>query len=444
MKKRRFEKSKFCRLFVTLLLSLSLFFAQGLAVFADPDEEAQAAAAAAQAEAEAAAQQQIEQAKQQQEALQGQIAGLEQQKGNTQGQLSATRGSISTMQGIQASLSDEMDEVDQSIAESIASIQMLEEQIAELEVQIGIKQEEYDEARHQEDIQYEAMKNRVRFMYERGEFTYMDLLLTSSSFGDMLNKADYVEKLYEYDREMLFTFQETQRVVEEARIALEDEQAELEESQHGLEEEKAALEEKMAELQEAYEDYESRIASAQAQANELQRIMNDQQRQISALQQQKNAQAALQRQLEQRKAAAAAPAQPAAASSGSTGGGKTYNPPASSTGSSVVSYACQFVGNPYVYGGTSLTNGCDCSGFTQSVYKAFGYSLPRTDSQQRGAGIGIDSLENAAPGDLICYAGHVAIYCGNGQIVHASTARTGIKYSIATYRPILAIRRIIY
>ena len=441
MKIFRPGKTKFGRLFLTLLLSLSLFFAQGLAVFADPDEDEQAAAAAAaQAEAEAAAQAQIEQAKQQQELLQGQIAGLEQQKGNTQGQLSATRGSISTMQGIQASLSDEMDEVDQGIAESIASIQMLEEQIGELEIQIEIKQGEYDEAKHQEEIQYEAMKNRVRFMYEKGEFTYMELLLTSSSFGDMLNKADYVEKLYEYDRDMLFAFQETQRVVEEARIALEDEQAELEESQHGLEEEKASLEEKLAELQDAYEDYESRIASAQAQANELQRIMNDQQRQISNLQQQKNAQAALQKQLEQQKTAAAAPAQTAQAPSG----GKTYNPPASSTGSSVVSYACQFVGNPYVYGGTSLTNGCDCSGFTQSVYKAFGYSLPRTDAGQRGAGIGIDSLENAAPGDLICYAGHVAIYCGGGQIVHASTARTGIKYSIATYRPILAIRRIIY
>ncbi len=109
----------------------------------------------------------------------------------------------------------------------------------------------------------------------------------------------------------------------------------------------------------------------------------------------------------------------------------------------MANYACQFVGNPYVWGGTSLTNGADCSGFTQSVYKAFGISIPRTAESQRGAGTNVDGIENARPGDLVCYAGHVAIYIGNGTIVHASTAATGIKYSVVTYRPIICIRRII-
>ena len=108
----------------------------------------------------------------------------------------------------------------------------------------------------------------------------------------------------------------------------------------------------------------------------------------------------------------------------------------------IANYACQFVGNPYVPGGTSLTEGADCSGFTQSVYKAFGCSIPRTSSEQRSAGREVSYAE-AQPGDLICYAGHVAIYLGNGRIVHASSVKTGIKYGNATYKTILSVRRIV-
>lgn len=109
-----------------------------------------------------------------------------------------------------------------------------------------------------------------------------------------------------------------------------------------------------------------------------------------------------------------------------------------------MNYAIQFVGNPYVYGGNSLTEGTDCSGFTSLVYAHFGYSIGRTDVLQRSAGIAVSSLEEALPGDIICYAGHVALYVGNGTIVHASTEATGIKYSSATYRTYICIRRIIY
>ena len=111
-------------------------------------------------------------------------------------------------------------------------------------------------------------------------------------------------------------------------------------------------------------------------------------------------------------------------------------------GVAVAEYALQFVGNPYVYGGTSLTNGADCSGFVMSVYANFGVELPHSSSADRTQGYAVDGLENAQPGDLICYSGHVALYIGNGQIVHASTKKTGIKVSNADYKKILAIRRI--
>ena len=143
------------------------------------------------------------------------------------------------------------------------------------------------------------------------------------------------------------------------------------------------------------------------------------------------------------KEAATKKAAESASSSGSqTSGGKTYESPTGSTGADVARFAVQFVGNPYVYGGTSLTNGADCSGFVMSVYNNFGVSLPHSSAADRNVGATVNGIENAQPGDIICYSGHVGIYVGNGQIVHASTSKTGIIVSNATYRSILSIRRI--
>lgn len=126
---------------------------------------------------------------------------------------------------------------------------------------------------------------------------------------------------------------------------------------------------------------------------------------------------------------------------GTDNGGTASN--TSTKGEEVVQYALQFVGNPYRWGGTSLTGGADCSGYIMSVYRRFGKSLPHSSRAMRGCGTRVSSLKSAKPGDIICYNGHVSLYMGNNKIVHASNPRDGIKISTnASYRPIVTIRRI--
>lgn len=137
----------------------------------------------------------------------------------------------------------------------------------------------------------------------------------------------------------------------------------------------------------------------------------------------------------------------AAAGGSSTGSGSGSSAgqsaqTASSNGQAVVDYARQFLGKPYVYGGNSLTNGTDCSGFVKGVYAAFGINLPRTSSEQRSVGYAV-SLSEIQPGDIVCYSGHVGIYAGNNTLIHASNEKTGITLtSPVTYRSVLAVRRI--
>jgi len=384
------------------------------------------------------------------------ISELEKQQKEHQSKLDEVTGQITEMENEQEILEEEISDLDSEIINMFTSIELLEdeigekeESITEVEADIAVAQADYEKAKQEEEEQYEAMKIRIRYMYEQGEVAYLQLFLSSDSFSDMLNKADYIEQLYEYDRKKLEEFQAVKEEVaalqarlEEEKQTLETEKAELEASKQELEEQKAYMDTLLAKKKQESENFDTQIAQAKQQAAVYKTKIKEEQRQIKKLQEE-----------ERKKAEEALKAQQAAnaasgGNSGGSGGGKggSVTPPASTggsaTGQQIASYACQFVGNPYVSGGTSLTNGADCSGFTYRVYSDFGYSIPRTSYAQRNAGTGVD-YANAQPGDIICYSGHVAIYIGSGKIVHASTAKTGIKISNAQYREILAVRRIV-
>ena len=382
--------------------------------------------------------------------LQKQRQEKENQKKGTQSQLDSVNDQINDLSGEKDDVDAQISELTGQIAEIMASVSLLEDEIADTQVQIEQAQKDYDEAKAKEEAQYHAMKKRIQYLYEKGETSYLELLMEAKSWADMLNKAEYVQEIYTYDRKMLDNYAATVQEVAQLKESLEEQKSELEASEYELEQEKDSLQVSLDEQKELAADYEVQLAKAKQEAAAYKAKIKQQNAEIQKLASQEAARKAEEeaRKREEEAQKKKQNSQSAQNSSNGTatassGGAKTVPPKiGGGSGSDIAQYACQFVGNPYVPGGTSLTNGADCSGFTQSVYRVYGYSIPRNSSSQRSAGREV-SYEEAQPGDLICYAGHVATYLGNGRIVHASSVKTGIKYGNATYKPILSVRRIV-
>lgn len=361
---------------------------------------------------------------------------LKKEKEQTQKDLDSANSKVSGLKKEKEGVVEEINELDAELVEIITSVSLLEDQIDDLKEQIEETKKELEAAIKVEEEQYEAMKLRVRYMYEKGELSYMEILAEAKSFSDMVNKTDYVEKLYEYDRKMLEQFQAARQAVADAKAKLEEEEEQLEIDLKELQEEKKLLNELLEEKKAEAADYDKQISRAKQDAAAYKAKLKQQTSEIKRLEAEEAA----------KKAAAEAAARAAASGDPSksqeTAATFINSSGGSASGKEIANYGCKFIGNPYVYGGTSLTNGCDCSGFVYSVYKACGYNIPRPGTSQRTIGTGV-SYSDAQPGDIICYPGHVGIYIGNGQIVHASTPKGGIKIGSATYTTILTVRRVV-
>ncbi|MDE7283817.1 MAG: C40 family peptidase [Lachnospiraceae bacterium] len=384
------------------------------------------------------------------------ISDIQKEKEKNEELLKEVNEQIADYKGAQADIGSEIEELDAELVSLLTDINLIEEEISSKEEEIVQTQADYDAAVETKDAQYESMKIRIKFMYEQGDISYMQLLLTSSDIGDALNKAEYIEKLYEYDRKLLEEYQVTVETVAALQEKLEDEKSELQTSKFELEEEQTYAQELLAQKQEEYDNYDVILAQAKQEAAAYTTKIKQETAQIKKLEEEARRKAeeeeAKRKAEEEAKRKAEEEARRKSEEEAGSKSEETQKKPETSTpvvasygsasGREIAEFACKWIGNPYVAGGTSLTNGADCSGFVQSVYKEYGYNLPRTSYSQSQVGRSVPYSE-AEPGDIIYYGGHVAIYIGNGQIVHAATARTGIVTQSATYRSIITVRRIV-
>ena len=436
---------------------------------------------------------------------------LREEQAWTNDQLNSMYSRMDDLYAQKQQLENEINTLDANLVNVMVSIQTLETDIANKQTSIENTQKDLEKAQKAKDKQYEAMKKRIQYLYEKGgNAAWFQMMVNSENLTDLLNNAEYTQKMYEYDRQSLEKYANTITQVQQLGEKYQQEKADMESMKQEQEAEQTNLQTAIDSKRASSADCDNEIAYAQQMANEYASLIQEQQAEIEQIVAEKEAaEEAARIAAEQAEAEAAAAEQEEAddvqydedgniinnneennaenaddnndedntetagaagtaesenadtssdyeydeygnvidnntsADSNSSSDTSTNTSTGSGSGSSVVDYATQFVGNPYVWGGTSLTNGADCSGFVQSVYSNFGVSLPRTSYEQQNAGREV-SYSDAQPGDLICYGGHVAIYMGNGKIVHASNSRDGIKVSDnAAYRTILSVRRLV-
>lgn len=373
----------------------------------------------------------------------------EKKKSQAEQDLKDKKNEINGLKDQQQITADDIKNKSAKLDEILAAQKKLQTDITSKQVEIEQNQKDLAAAQEKQQEQYDAMKKRIQFMYENSaEDNIWTAIIESNGITDMLNRIEYVSDVYDSDRALMDSYQAAVEQVKEIGTKLDNDMNELTAMQDDYEKQQADVEAAIVALENQKEQYASQIAQAQQQAENYQNIITAQGKIIQ----------------EQEAAAAAAAAAAARANSSSSspsydgggagkggsiasdyaaGGGK--NPGASTgvSGSSVVSYAMQFVGNPYVWGGNSLTNGVDCSGFVHEVYAHFGISTPRYSQAFKSVGQAV-SFDNIQPGDVVVYPGHVAIYAGGGVIVEAQSTKAGITANRSVQcHTILAIRRLV-
>lgn len=442
-------------------------------------------------------------------ALADKKSDAENKKKEAEASLKSKEDEIEAIEEKQRTLRGEIDDLDAELVNVMVELSTLEEELS-------VKQDELDEtkanlkqAKKDEQEQYEAMKLRIRFMYEKGNTAMLTSILESKSIADLLNRVEYVNEVYDYDRELLEEYENTKKQVASLTKQQKEVIQALKAKQQEYQVAQADFESTIAQKKGEVGDFDVKLAAARELAAEYQDTINAQNTIIAQenerIERERLERERLERERQERERAAAEAAAAAAvavrASSQGGGSGSSDNGSGSSdngggsgnggqqsassdngggsgdsgqqpeggdsgsgsgdegqqsgggipdpgystgiSGSDVVNYALGFVGNPYVWGGKDPNTGADCSGFTSYVYAHFGINIPSYSYAQRSVGREV-SYADAQPGDLICYSGHVAIYMGNGQIVHAKGTAYGIcAYDNATYRSIITVRRLL-
>lgn len=371
--------------------------------------------------------------------------------------------------------------LEEELVRLLALKDILESDMEELKSQIQRADRDYRQAEEKRQRQYDILKKRIQFLYEEGDITYLDILLKAKNIGDVVSQTEYFRQLYEYDQEIIQRYEKLKQEAAGKKELLEEKQSQLEVMEEENESQQKELEGFIAARQKESSGFALELEAAQARAAQAAGEVirkTEEIRILRARQEEERIRQEKERIRQEQESAGREPGsagqesgaagrEPGAAgrepgatgrepggagqesgsagtaqdSAGTAGGRSVKSIGGTEFGRNVADYALQFVGNPYVYGGTSLTGGTDCSGYTQSVYRHFGVSIPRTSGEQAGFGREIP-YEDMEPGDLVCYSGHVAMYIGGGRIVHASSRKEGIKVSNdPAYRTIVSIRR---
>ena len=367
----------------------------------------------------------------------------EKKKSQAEQDLKDKKNEINGLKDQQQITADDIKNKSAKLDEILAAQKKLQTDITSKQAEIEQNQKDLAAAQEKQQEQYDAMKKRIQFMYENSaEYNIWTAIIESNGITDMLNRIEYVSDVYDSDRALMDSYQAAVEQVKEIGTKLDNDMNELTAMQDDYEKQQADVEAAIVALENQKEQYASQIAQAQQQAENYQNIITAQGKII-----------------QEQEAAAAARANSSSSSSSYDGGGAGKggsiagdyaagggkNPGASTgvSGSSVVSYAMQFVGNPYVWAGNSLTNGVDCSGFVHEVYAHFGISTPRYSQAFKSVGQAV-SFDNIQPGDVVVYPGHVAIYAGGGVIVEAQSTKAGITANRSVQcHTILAIRRLV-
>jgi len=325
-------------------------------------------------------------------------------KNEAQNKLDKVEDQMNDIKDKQDEVESELKDVRKQLSKLISKQNELKAEINDTETALKKTQEELEVAKKKADEQYEAMKIRIKFMYENSSNDSLwTAVLESDGIADMLNRVEYISTIYESDRELTEQYKETVAQVEEQERKLFNTRDELLVKQEAFLGQQIEIEEMVATLEDTKDEYASQLASAKKQAEEYKKTIKEQEEIIRKEQQANQS--------------------------------PSYNGQ-NVTGEALVAYGRQFLGNPYVWGGNSLTNGCDCSGFVHLVYKHFGYNLVRYSLSFLNEGVPV-SIENIKVGDIVVYAkssagiGHVAIYAGNGKIIEAQSGKACITDNVS-------------